>query len=275
MPWSYRKSVKIGPMRVNFSKRGVGYSVGSKWWRVGKTATGRTYRSHSFGGLRFTKTLNPAPRRHRQSAPLYIPPTIPPPYPQYPPPAYVAPQQPASSRGRTLVVVASVVFVLWAAGQLRTSNRSVSPTANPATVTLAAAATGNAIALAALTPTSTLAPTMPPLTATPYYTPIGGYLIPVRVAPTPTPLGFMPSTVTFAPTATPAHRVVSATGAVVNVRVAASTSAPIVAALLPDAVAVIVKEGVPSVDGGPVWHLITVAGQAGYVRSDLVKDATP
>lgn len=37
----YRKSIKIGPARINFSKSGVGYSVGTKGLRYTKTATGR------------------------------------------------------------------------------------------------------------------------------------------------------------------------------------------------------------------------------------------
>ena len=40
MGWRYRKSVKAGPFRLNFSKSGIGYSVGSKHYRVTKTAKG-------------------------------------------------------------------------------------------------------------------------------------------------------------------------------------------------------------------------------------------
>ena len=40
MGWRYRKSVKAGPFRLNFSKSGMGYSVGSKRYRVTKTANG-------------------------------------------------------------------------------------------------------------------------------------------------------------------------------------------------------------------------------------------
>lgn len=40
MGWRYRKSVKAGPFRLNFSKSGIGYSVGSKRYRVTKTAKG-------------------------------------------------------------------------------------------------------------------------------------------------------------------------------------------------------------------------------------------
>src|SRR3954451_24090056 len=47
MGWSYRKSIRAGPLRVNVSKSGVGYSVGSTGFRVGRDAKGRAYRSIS------------------------------------------------------------------------------------------------------------------------------------------------------------------------------------------------------------------------------------
>ena len=44
----YRKSVKLGPFRINFSKSGVGWSVGNKWARYTKKAN---------GGTRVTRTI--------------------------------------------------------------------------------------------------------------------------------------------------------------------------------------------------------------------------
>lgn len=44
----YRKSIKLGPLRINLSKSGVGYSVGNKFYRVTKKAN---------GGMRTTATL--------------------------------------------------------------------------------------------------------------------------------------------------------------------------------------------------------------------------
>lgn len=44
----YRKSFKFGPLRINLSKSGVGYSVGNKFYRVTKKAD---------GGMRTTATL--------------------------------------------------------------------------------------------------------------------------------------------------------------------------------------------------------------------------
>ncbi|SFG28942.1 DUF4236 domain-containing protein [Pontibacter chinhatensis] len=39
----FRKTIKIGPLRLNFSRSGVGISIGVPGARIGKTATGKTY----------------------------------------------------------------------------------------------------------------------------------------------------------------------------------------------------------------------------------------
>lgn len=41
MGWSYRKSLRKGPFRLNFSKRGVGHSVGVRGARYSRSADGR------------------------------------------------------------------------------------------------------------------------------------------------------------------------------------------------------------------------------------------
>ena len=46
----FRKSVKLGPLRINFSKSGVGYSVGGKGYRVTKRADGKTQTTASIPG---------------------------------------------------------------------------------------------------------------------------------------------------------------------------------------------------------------------------------
>jgi hypothetical protein len=58
MGWSYRKSFKAGPFRVNVGKSGIGYSVGGGGFRTGVRAAGRRYSSMSVPGtgLRYTKT---------------------------------------------------------------------------------------------------------------------------------------------------------------------------------------------------------------------------
>jgi predicted Zn-dependent protease len=50
MAWGFRRSAKLGPLRINFSKSGIGYSVGGKGFRVGRTADGRRYSSASIPG---------------------------------------------------------------------------------------------------------------------------------------------------------------------------------------------------------------------------------
>ena len=40
MGWSYRKSIKLGPFRLNLSRGGVGHSWGNRLFRVTRTADG-------------------------------------------------------------------------------------------------------------------------------------------------------------------------------------------------------------------------------------------
>jgi hypothetical protein len=50
MGWSFRRSLKLGPLKLNFSKSGVGCSVGVRGFRVGKDAKGRSYTAASIPG---------------------------------------------------------------------------------------------------------------------------------------------------------------------------------------------------------------------------------
>ncbi len=50
MGFFYRKSVNFGPFRVNLSKSGLGYSVGGRGFRVGKSARGRSYSAFHIPG---------------------------------------------------------------------------------------------------------------------------------------------------------------------------------------------------------------------------------
>ena len=45
----FRKSIKIGPVKINLSKHGVGYSIGNKKVRHTRTATGKTYNTINLG----------------------------------------------------------------------------------------------------------------------------------------------------------------------------------------------------------------------------------
>ena len=57
MGFRFRKSINAGPVRVNFSKSGVGYSVGGKGFRVTKKANGgvRTTASIPGTGVSYVK----------------------------------------------------------------------------------------------------------------------------------------------------------------------------------------------------------------------------
>ena len=76
MGFYYRKSVNLGPFRVNLSKSGVGYSVGGRGFRVGTTARGkkyclaRTLRVSPVGLLFEQATERPPSRLVRASASL-------------------------------------------------------------------------------------------------------------------------------------------------------------------------------------------------------------
>lgn len=50
MAWRFRKSLNFGPLKVNLSKSGVGYSIGGRGFRVGKDAKGRSYTAASIPG---------------------------------------------------------------------------------------------------------------------------------------------------------------------------------------------------------------------------------
>lgn len=50
MGWNFQRSLNIGPLRLNASKSGIGYSVGARGFRVGKDAKGRNYTTTSIPG---------------------------------------------------------------------------------------------------------------------------------------------------------------------------------------------------------------------------------
>ena len=109
MGWRYRKRVRLGPLNINLSRRGVGTSWGVPGFRVTHSANGRRYLTLSLPGtgLSWQKTLGTStaqrrwPRRH--------PPVSTPPQPRRQvPPAAPAPQPspvgpPQRTPGRTPV----------------------------------------------------------------------------------------------------------------------------------------------------------------------------
>ncbi|MGA2632597.1 MAG: DUF4236 domain-containing protein [Terracidiphilus sp.] len=50
MGWRFRKSLKLGPLRFNLSKSGIGTSIGVRGFRVGTDAKGRSYTTASIPG---------------------------------------------------------------------------------------------------------------------------------------------------------------------------------------------------------------------------------
>src|ERR1035437_9114110 len=50
MAWRFRKNIKLGPLRLNLSKSGVGTSIGVRGFRVGTDAKGRSYTAASIPG---------------------------------------------------------------------------------------------------------------------------------------------------------------------------------------------------------------------------------
>jgi hypothetical protein len=50
MGFYYRKSIRLGPFRVNVSKSGVGYSVGGPGARTGVSSRGKRYTTFNLPG---------------------------------------------------------------------------------------------------------------------------------------------------------------------------------------------------------------------------------
>jgi len=88
MGWRFRRSFKMGPIRWNLSRRGLGGSGGFPGVRVGVSADGRRYLSvgipgtglyylHYFGGNKSATPTNTVPSDTSGSAPHPDPPSIP------------------------------------------------------------------------------------------------------------------------------------------------------------------------------------------------------
>lgn len=68
MGFSFRKSVKIGPVRLNVSKSGVGMSVGVPGARIGINSKGKVYGSAGVKGLTYRTQLSPTAKRKKTAA---------------------------------------------------------------------------------------------------------------------------------------------------------------------------------------------------------------
>lgn len=68
MGLNFRKSIKIGPARVNLSKSGIGYSVGTKGLRFTKKAGGGTRTTASIPGTGISYTKNSGNKKKNSSS---------------------------------------------------------------------------------------------------------------------------------------------------------------------------------------------------------------
>jgi len=57
MGWFIRKAIRLGPLRLNLSRSGLGASVGVKGLRIGQDAHGHPYVFGGRGGLYFRERL--------------------------------------------------------------------------------------------------------------------------------------------------------------------------------------------------------------------------
>jgi hypothetical protein len=63
MGWNLRKAFNFGPLRINLSKRGVGYSAGVRGFRIGRDAKGLNYSQTSIPGTGiYKRTYSGQPR---------------------------------------------------------------------------------------------------------------------------------------------------------------------------------------------------------------------
>jgi hypothetical protein len=73
MGWGFRKSINFGPLRINASKSGLGYSIGGRGFRIGRDARGRQYRSFSIPGTGIFNRTYTNTRSKATKPPVYSP----------------------------------------------------------------------------------------------------------------------------------------------------------------------------------------------------------
>lgn len=66
MGWSFRRSINLGPFRINFSKSGISYSFGLAGFRTGVNAKGRKYSSVSVPGTGLRYQKNESSKRKKK-----------------------------------------------------------------------------------------------------------------------------------------------------------------------------------------------------------------
>jgi hypothetical protein len=55
MSWKFFRSINIGPIRINFSKSGIGWSIGGRGFRIGTDSKGKKYNNISIPGTGISK----------------------------------------------------------------------------------------------------------------------------------------------------------------------------------------------------------------------------
>jgi len=118
MGW-YRKAFRLGPLRLNLSKRGVGASVGVKGARLGVDASGKPYVAGGRGGLYFRQRLGGEGRTQQQGQ--HVQPMAP------VPPSDSLPTWKTRPVMILLVLAVVVGFVLALVWMARGAERVVSP----------------------------------------------------------------------------------------------------------------------------------------------------
>jgi hypothetical protein len=108
MGWRFRKSINFGPLRINFSRKGAGVSVGGGGFRVGHDASGRNYSQTSIPGTGIYR------RDYYKSNPSPVPaPTVPPtPQTNFPKVASGA-QKPMSASNKYLFLLVGLAALFW------------------------------------------------------------------------------------------------------------------------------------------------------------------
>jgi hypothetical protein len=70
MAWRFLRSIKLGPLRLNLSKSGIGTSIGVRGFRVGTDAKGRSYTAASIPGTGiYSRTYSSQSKAAGASAP--------------------------------------------------------------------------------------------------------------------------------------------------------------------------------------------------------------
>ena len=107
MGWRFRKSKKLGPLRLNFSKRGVGVSTGFKGFRIGQSPDGRRYMSIGIPGTGISYMHYFKKKKQPPSPPIPLPnPQTPAPSPRLPYPAPIPfPTTPPSNTATARLVL--------------------------------------------------------------------------------------------------------------------------------------------------------------------------